>query len=58
MSRSTLSGAEAPSKEAYEESSTRATLHFEVILKGYNECHFGVSNGDQFEIHRKIGERP
>lgn len=35
----------------------RATLHFEAILKGYHECHFSVSNGDQFEISRKIGEK-
>ena len=57
MLRSKLSGAEAPSKEACEESSTRATLHFQAILKGYHECHFSVSNGDRFEIRRKIGEK-
>lgn len=55
MSRLEFSGAEGPSKEGYEESSTRATLHFEA--KGYHECHFSVSNGDQFESRRKIGEK-
>ena len=57
MSRLEFSGAEGPSKEGYEESSTRATLHFVAILKGYHECHFSVSNGDQFEIRCKIGEK-
>ncbi|KAK3731800.1 hypothetical protein QZH41_007620 [Actinostola sp. cb2023] len=43
--------------EAYEASPTRASLYFKAIVKGFHECTFDVSIGDQFEIHRKIGEK-